>query len=90
VEPEETSIARQRLGKHVPAATNTQTTIEGVLGNGFFSVWTALMLYNEDSRPDEGIVEKRWRYSRVAELTVEEIDKRSSRAAMTEDLRAET
>jgi hypothetical protein len=28
VEPYKTSIARQRLGKHVPAATNTQTTIE--------------------------------------------------------------
>jgi hypothetical protein len=28
VGPEQTSIARQRLGKHIPAATNTQATIE--------------------------------------------------------------
>jgi hypothetical protein len=28
VEPEETSIARQLLGKHIPAATNLQATIE--------------------------------------------------------------
>jgi hypothetical protein len=32
VEPEETYIARQRLGKHVPTATNTQATIRIVLG----------------------------------------------------------
>jgi hypothetical protein len=28
VEPEQTSIARQRLSKHIPAATNTQAAIE--------------------------------------------------------------
>jgi hypothetical protein len=42
VEPEDTSIARRRLGKHVPAATKTQATIEVLLGynngNGFFYV----------------------------------------------------
>jgi hypothetical protein len=31
VEREKTTIARQRLGKHVPAAKNTQTTIEVLL-----------------------------------------------------------
>jgi hypothetical protein len=35
VEPQETSIARQRLGKHVIAATNTQATIEALLENMF-------------------------------------------------------
>jgi hypothetical protein len=28
VEPEQRSIARQRLGKHIPAATHMQATIE--------------------------------------------------------------
>jgi hypothetical protein len=28
VEPDETSIAKKRLGKHFPAATNTHATIE--------------------------------------------------------------
>jgi hypothetical protein len=27
-EPQQTSIVRQRLDKHIPAATNTQTTFE--------------------------------------------------------------
>jgi hypothetical protein len=31
-EPEETSIARQRLGKQVSAATDTKATIEELLG----------------------------------------------------------
>jgi hypothetical protein len=31
VEPEETSTATQRLGKHVPEATNAQTTTEVLL-----------------------------------------------------------
>jgi hypothetical protein len=35
VETEETSIARQRLGKHFPAATNTQATIEVMLETMF-------------------------------------------------------
>jgi hypothetical protein len=36
VELEETFIARQRFGKHVHAAKNTQETIVGFLGNGVF------------------------------------------------------
>jgi hypothetical protein len=48
VKPEQTTIARQRLGKHIPAATNTQAkielsilcntsvTIKELLGNGVF------------------------------------------------------
>jgi hypothetical protein len=28
MEPEQSSIARQRLGKHIPAATNIHATIE--------------------------------------------------------------
>jgi hypothetical protein len=35
VESEETSIARQRLGKHVPAATNMQAIIEVSLETTF-------------------------------------------------------
>jgi hypothetical protein len=31
VEPEETAIARQKLGKHVSAVTNTCTTVEELL-----------------------------------------------------------
>jgi hypothetical protein len=33
VEPEETSILRQRLGKRVPAATNKQIIVEVLLGH---------------------------------------------------------
>jgi hypothetical protein len=29
-------ISKQRLGKHIPAATNTQATIEGLLGKDVF------------------------------------------------------
>jgi hypothetical protein len=39
MELEETSIARQRLGKEVSAATDTQGTIEELLGT-IFSVWS--------------------------------------------------
>jgi hypothetical protein len=35
VDPEETSIARQRLGKQVTAATDTQATIEELWGTMF-------------------------------------------------------
>jgi hypothetical protein len=31
VEPKEMDVTKQRLGKHVPAATNTHTTIEELL-----------------------------------------------------------
>jgi hypothetical protein len=36
MEPEQTTIVRQQLGKHIPAATNTQATIEELqfLSNG--------------------------------------------------------
>jgi hypothetical protein len=37
MEPEETPIATQRLRRQVPEATNTQATIEELLGNGVFS-----------------------------------------------------
>jgi hypothetical protein len=36
VAPKETFVARQRLGKHIAAAKNTQATIEGLLGNDVF------------------------------------------------------
>jgi hypothetical protein len=35
VEAEETAAARQRLGKHLPAATNTHVTIEELLDAEF-------------------------------------------------------
>jgi hypothetical protein len=31
VEPEETAVTRRRLGKHIPAATNTHAVIEELL-----------------------------------------------------------
>jgi hypothetical protein len=31
VEPEETVVARQRLGNHFPAATNTHATVEELM-----------------------------------------------------------
>jgi hypothetical protein len=58
VEPEETSIARQRIGKHVPATTNTQATTEEILET-VFSVGFASRIYNEDPRPFGEIIEKR-------------------------------
>jgi hypothetical protein len=38
VEPDKTSIARQRLGKKVSAATDTQATVEELLEQVFYSV----------------------------------------------------
>jgi hypothetical protein len=35
MEPEDTSIARQRLGKEVSTATDTQATVEDLLGTVF-------------------------------------------------------
>jgi hypothetical protein len=46
VEPEETSIARQRLGKQVPAATDTQATIEKLFGK-VFSIQSVQSGYKE-------------------------------------------
>jgi hypothetical protein len=52
VEPEETSIARKQFRKHVPAATNTQATIEELV-EMVFSVGSVPRLYNEEPRPVE-------------------------------------
>jgi hypothetical protein len=54
-EPYWTFIARQRLCKHVPAATNTQATTEALLGNGRFSLGPAPWLYHEDPKPTESV-----------------------------------
>jgi hypothetical protein len=79
VEPEETSIARQRLGINVPAATNTQGIMEELLET-VFRAGSAQKLYNEEPMPVEKmiesvefcvqlssakIIEKRWRSSSV-------------------------
>jgi hypothetical protein len=55
VQPEETFTVRQRLGKHVPAATNTKAKIEELLET-VFSVGSVPRLYNEDPRPAEIII----------------------------------
>jgi hypothetical protein len=52
MEPEETSIARQRLGKHIPAATNTQATLKEFLET-VFSVGSAPRLYNDPRLAEE-------------------------------------
>jgi hypothetical protein len=81
VEPQETFCVRQRFGKHVPAATNTQVTTDELLGKADFC-WV-----RSEERPRQGSqtrwgwlreswglvvllssareTEKRWRYSRV-------------------------
>jgi hypothetical protein len=51
VEPEETSSAKQRLGKHVSATTSNNGNM---VGNGVF-VGSALGLYNDDLRPAQMI-----------------------------------
>jgi hypothetical protein len=48
VDPEKTSIARQWLGKHIPAATNMHTTEE--LLEALFSMLSMSRLYNEDQQ----------------------------------------
>jgi hypothetical protein len=45
---ETTLIFRQRLGKHVPVATDTHATIEGLLET-VFSVWQVQRDYKEDN-----------------------------------------
>jgi hypothetical protein len=57
VEPEETSIIRQWLGKHVPSARNTQAAKEEFL-EALFSVGSAPRLYNEEPRPAEIMTER--------------------------------
>jgi hypothetical protein len=47
VEPEQTSIARQQLGKQVSAATDTQATIEELFGT-MFSIRPVLSCYKEE------------------------------------------
>jgi hypothetical protein len=47
VEPEETSVARQRLGKQVSAATDKQATLEELLGM-MFSIWSVQNGYEEE------------------------------------------
>jgi hypothetical protein len=86
VEPEETSIARQRLGIHVPAATNTQATI-GELLETVFCAGSARKVYNEKPRPAEKmldsfeccvqlssamITENRWRSSSAEGIIAKE------------------
>jgi hypothetical protein len=44
-----TIVSGQWLGKHVPAATNTQATIELVLQNGV-STWSALRHYKQGTK----------------------------------------
>jgi hypothetical protein len=47
VEPEETPIAKKRLGKQVSAATDTQATIEELLGT-MFSIGSVQSGYKEE------------------------------------------
>jgi hypothetical protein len=47
VEPEETSIDRQRLGKQVSTATDTQATMEELLGTMFY-ILSARSSYKEE------------------------------------------
>jgi hypothetical protein len=71
---------RQRLGKHVPAATNTQAIIKELLET-VFSVGSAPRLYNEHPRPTERIIEKRWQLL----LGLRELTKTSAWAAVTRE-----
>jgi hypothetical protein len=52
-------IARQRLGKQVPAARNKQATVQVLLsyndGNGVFC-WVLPEAYKKDPRPAERII----------------------------------
>jgi hypothetical protein len=47
VDPEETAVAMQRLGEHVPPATNTHTTTEELL-EAALSTWSLPRLYNKN------------------------------------------
>jgi hypothetical protein len=47
LEPEDTSIARQRLAKQIPAATDTKATIEELLGT-MFSIRSVPNCYKEE------------------------------------------
>jgi hypothetical protein len=64
------SVSRQRIGKHVPAATNTHAAIELLLEN-VYSTRSVQMGYKEDNWGDPvswelslaSEAEKRWRYN---------------------------
>jgi hypothetical protein len=43
MEPEETAIARQWLGKHIPAATNIHATTKKLL-DVVFSMWSVYQI----------------------------------------------
>jgi hypothetical protein len=73
IEPEQTSIAMQRLGKHIPAAMNTHATIEepvckqrtdkhtiGLLLETVFSVRSVQSGYEEEFSWEELIEFRRW------------------------------
>jgi hypothetical protein len=47
VEPEETSIPRQQLGKEISAAVDTQATLEELLGT-MFSIRSMQNSYKEE------------------------------------------
>jgi hypothetical protein len=47
MKPEEMSFARQRLGEQVSDATDTQATIEELLGTMFF-IWSMQNVYKEE------------------------------------------
>jgi hypothetical protein len=49
VEPEETSIARQRLGKQISATTDTEVAIEGFFWNDVFYLICAKSLKKKSS-----------------------------------------
>jgi hypothetical protein len=67
VEPEETSITRQSLGKHVSVTKPNNETIVGKV----FSAGSARRIYNEDPRPAELIIERELKIdSRVPKLAV--------------------
>jgi hypothetical protein len=52
-EPEETSIARQRLGKHIPAAMDVHATTEEMLETAF-SMRSVQKLYEDQwDHPDD-------------------------------------
>jgi hypothetical protein len=55
-EPDQTFIARQRLGKHVSAKTRKQATIVVLLrynGENGVYIGSVTRLYNEDLKPAE-------------------------------------
>jgi hypothetical protein len=66
VDPEVTSIARQRLGKQVAAATDTQATIEELLST-MFSIRPVQSDYREEFRNFKRAVSRELSPARKAE-----------------------